>query len=204
MQRNNILTISVVVLAIAIVAVRCFDSGLYLCIARSLFFSAVTFAFYKSAVYSKKPFFFYFLLIFTLSEVINLISMPFEDLSYMAFYICNTLYIIAYLSLLWHIFKRLNIKAIFNRSLIAVVIMSIFGFFLGYQTIEMALESNPEDEILVNDYITIVVFLVTIVLLLVCALLDYLQKQTNYHLFFLIAIVRIVFSEIIQIRLRFR
>lgn len=156
----------------------------------------LTFLYYRFSK-RKSKYFLLFLVAFTLAMIMSFVSyfIPLEflekvDLSY---YFTNALYIFSYLLLIVHITTSMNLKKTFKRFSGPIIILLILDIFCVYIVTDAA-----EAELNITQYILEFTYNGVLMALLSVALINYLGKDNNKSMLFLIGSIFIVFSEIIQ------
>lgn len=141
--------------------------------------------------------FFLFLLFFTLAEIIGFIYwfIPVEWLQTLDFtyYGANLLYITAYIFLIRHVLNGIEFRKMLKRFAGPAIILLILDIFCVYIVTDTAgSDFSSAEYILEFSYNGVIMVLLSV------ALLNYLNKDTNKAMLFLIGTIFIVFSEIIQ------
>jgi hypothetical protein len=146
---------------------------------------------------NKSSLFFWFLIFFTTAQVISLSSyfLPSvkEGAINYSYYVTNSLYIIAYITLIYRILRKLDIKKVFVQLSIPIIILlvlDVFSLAIFSETTEHTL-SSAENNL---EYI----YNAVVMALLSVALINYMYRNDNKSMLFLLASIFIVFSEIIQ------
>ena len=146
----------------------------------------------------KSNFFFWFLITFTVSQVLSFFAWYGPEVTYgeidYYYYIANTLYVIAYLILIIKTFLSLDLKAVFSQltvPIIILVVLDVFCVSIINETTQHAL-TNYEN-ILEYTYNAVIMTLLSF------ALINYMYRNNNKSMLFLIGSIFIVFSEIIQL-----
>jgi len=146
----------------------------------------------------RKRKFYKFLLLYAIAEVISFISwfVPVEwfepfDWSY---YVVNLLFISAYISLISYVVTNVDFKKVVKKLFgpaIVLLALDVFCIYIVTDTASGALG--------VSEYILEFSYNGVIMVLLSVALLNYLYRDSNKAMLFLIGSIFIVFSEIIQL-----
>lgn len=162
----------------------------------ALMFIGLTLLYYRFSK-RKSKFFFLFLGTFTIAMISSFASyfIPFELLEEVDFsyYFTNGLYILSYLFLIVHIIKSMNLSKTFKRFAGPIIILFILDVFCVYIVTDTA-----QAELNLTQYILEFTYNGVLMALLSIALINYLGKDTNKSMLFLIGSIFIVFSEIIQ------
>lgn len=150
--------------------------------------------------YSKvrHKYFLWFLIAFTLAQLATLISylLPIAYLQTVDFsyYFTNALYIVSYVFLIVHITKSMNAVKTLKRFKGPIIILLVLDVFCVFIVTDAAAEQlNMTQYILEFTYNGVIMGLLSV------ALLNYLSKDNNKTMLFLIGSIFIVFSEIIQL-----
>lgn len=146
----------------------------------------------------KSRFFLWFLIAFTLSKLLSLFAWygpKFEiagaDYYY---YVANILYILAYLFLIIKISRSLNFKKVFSELTIPILVLIVLDIFCVSLITDTAQSSFSY-----YQYILEFTYNAVVMLLLSFALINYMYRNNNKSMLFLIGSIFIVFSEIIQL-----
>jgi hypothetical protein len=143
-------------------------------------------------------FFFWFLVTFMVAQSLNYVSYYLPEISENQidyyYYGANILYILSYLFLIVKIVLDLNFKKVFKELAIPIVILVVLDVFC------VTLVTDTTQRVLsTNEYILEFVYNAVIMVLLSVALLNYMYRNDNKSILFLIGSICIVFSEIIQL-----
>ena len=148
----------------------------------------------------KNIFFTMFLVFFASSDIIALLAKsvlfsPTSPYYQYAYYICNSLYILAYFMLFFMLCMSINFKFIFKNLKIHLFVLLILDAYLIYvlHTIE---KPNIETGVI---YLLENVYNVIILVLLAVALLNYFYRDNEKALFLFFGVLCIVFSEVIDV-----
>ncbi|MDO1500240.1 hypothetical protein Q2T40_08880 [Winogradskyella maritima] len=152
---------------------------------------------YYRVVKEKKKFFFAFLVCFTVSHISGFISyffiLDYNDIDYM-YYIGNLLYILSYAFLIFQILYPLNFRTIISKfavSIFILLVLDIFAVTLVTETAQSALE--------ISEYVMEFFYNAVIMVLLSVALINYMYRDDNKSMLFLVGSIFIFFSEIIML-----
>lgn len=152
----------------------------------------------KWSTISKTKYFFWFLVIFTVAHLLSYVSYynPNVDESKIDYYYygVNILYIVSYLFLISMILSVLNFKKVFSELTIPVIVLVVLDIFCVILVTDTA-----EKELSVYEYTLEFIYNAVIMILLSVALINYMYRNDNKSMLFLIASIFIVFSEIIQL-----
>ncbi len=139
-----------------------------------------------------------FLVLYALAEVINVSAwskpeVALENIDCIYFSI-NTLYLIAYTLLIVEIIRQLDFKTVFKELTIPIIILLVLDVF------SVTLISNTTEGFFnFYEYALEYTYNAVVMLLLSLALINYMYRNTNKSMLFLIGSIFIVFSEIIQL-----
>ncbi|MDW5289422.1 hypothetical protein [Formosa sp. PL04] len=155
------------------------------------------------------PYFNLFLVLFSISDL--LVFIPEYDLLHedLVYYLGNTLYIMAYLSLLFGILKRLEFRKILSRFKLTISILLVFNIYVLYTLVGSEFETKPLVGIeFVKETIPLGFTMASIILefvyncvilvLLTVSFINFLYRDNNKSLFLFLGSLCIVFSEVIQ------
>ena len=152
---------------------------------------------YCIKVQSKRLYFFLFLIFFSLAEVIVFISY-FVDIDYETttdyfYYLANGLYILSYVFLIIRVLNDMDIKNIIKKFWIHLTILIVLDIFC----IEI-LSGTTEKYFSNYEFSTEFIYNTVIMLLLTVAMINYMSKNTQKSMNFLLGAIFIFFSEVIQ------
>lgn len=146
----------------------------------------------------KSKLFFWFLVVFTIADVLSYSSWFFEPIERyeidLFYYAANILYIISYIFLILRITSELDFKKVFTELTIPLIILislDVFCVVLVTDTTKGALD--------ISQYILEFIYNAVIMALLSVALINYMYRNDNKSMLILIGSICIVFSEIIQL-----
>jgi len=139
-----------------------------------------------------------FLLLFTSAHIISFIIwfMPMvEDgePDYL-YYVANILCILSYTLLIIKMFIHFNLKAVLSQLTVPIVILVILDVFCV-----TLISSTTEGAFSYYEYILEYFYNAVIMMLLSIALINYMYRNNNKSMLFLIGAIFMVFSEIIQL-----
>tara|TARA_R110002073_G_scaffold335320_1_gene526988 strand:+ start:2861 stop:3604 length:744 start_codon:yes stop_codon:yes gene_type:complete len=148
----------------------------------------------------KKSYFFYFLLLYAISEFLGIFS-PLAENSFLIdnilFYGGNLLYITAYCCLSIGILKAMNLRKIFNRFPFHIVILLALDIYSIVLVTDTAYQSDFLYGII--DYLLELLYNTSVMLLLTVTLINYISRDSKKAMNLLLGAICIVFSEVIQV-----
>ncbi|WP_299122358.1 hypothetical protein [uncultured Winogradskyella sp.] len=146
---------------------------------------------------NKSSFFLWFLATFTIAQILSFAAyyliLEEGQVDYL-YFITNILYIIAYIFLISRILRRLDIKKVFlehSIPILILVVLDIFCLAIVAETTENVLSTSQNN--LEYAYNAVIMALLSV------ALINYMYRNDNKSMLFLLASIFIVFSEIIQL-----
>lgn len=148
----------------------------------------------------KHSYFFYFLLFFSLSE---LLSVPFFFIDYTKFtsdavyFTGNMLCVTAYMFLIFEVCKSINILKLFKRFTLLIIVLLLLDAYTVILVSDVA--GNGDYIMSIYEYSMEFIYNSVIMLLLTVALLNYLYRDSNKAMTLLVGSLCIVFSEVIQV-----
>ena len=147
---------------------------------------------------NKSKFFFWFLVLFTLAQLLSLYAYygPVIEENQIDYYYygANFLYILAYLFLIVKIVKGLDIKAVFSELSIPIFILVILDVFCV-----SIVTATTENVFTFYEYVLEYGYNAVIMAVLSVALINDMYRNDNKSMLFLVGSICIVFSEIIQL-----
>lgn len=166
---------------------------------RSIFFLGLLIYFFKLRQFNKLLY--GFLLVFTISEGVSGLTFLhhyFGEIVFdYTFYVCNILYITAYVFLLFDVIKRLTSKAL-KKYWFSGFILLCLGVYLWYSTMVLGLFSNVNSWMTFYDNLLIMIYMLIVVLIFSMTVLNFIINPYNKFILFSLGVVCITFSEIIS------
>ncbi len=199
MQRTKILLGVIITLIIAFVGFKIFQQDVIADYIRPFILPILT-LYYCIGAHDKRSKFFFFLMFYSIGELLQVfyyyaeLSNLVADLLYFG---CNILYILAYLFLTLYVLQYLNLKRIFGKFMVHIIILAILDVYCVVLVTEIAIKSGAL--ISIYDYILEFVYNAVIMLLLTITLINYLDRDTKKAMALLLGALCIVFSEVIQV-----
>lgn len=163
----------------------------------SVMLMVLTWLYFKSTE-NKSLYFFMFLVTFTMAHSLNFITyytpkIEPGGIDYW-YFLNNILYILSYIFLIIKIIKSLNVTKILKEFTIPVIILLVLDVFC------VILISDTTEKILTSyEFVLEFVYNGVVMALLSVALINYMYRNDNKSMLFLIGSIFIVFSEIIQL-----
>lgn len=146
---------------------------------------------------NKTIFFSLFFITYAVSDIFNLIDG--ESLYEPIYFVCNGLYVVAYIFLLIEILNSMNINNILKNFLfqfLVLIILAIYLFVVLYKIVTpLTFETNTINLVRFVEH----VYNLVLLFILVTSFLNYLEKETTKSLLFFLACLSIVFSELLLI-----
>ncbi|WP_223033240.1 hypothetical protein [Hanstruepera marina] len=204
MGKSNILIGCIVMLFIAF-AVFEFNQ-LYTCseLSKALIVPVFTLLYFIS-VPRKSPFFTWFLVLFSISELLAFSELCFDfdsmtDAELLRFddtyyLVGNTLYIIAYALLVYDVSRTLDFKKIFKNFGIHLLVLTILNIYIVYVLLTIV---NPYVS---GSFLFVIelVYNIVMLILLTLSLVGYFYNDNKKSLLLFFGSICIVFSEVIQV-----
>lgn len=156
----------------------------------------LTFLYYRNTD-ERQLLFFMFLLTFSLSTIVDTVTyfisydIIYDDYRY---FLTNFLYILSYVFLIILCLKAMNLKAVFSKFSITILVLVILGVFCVTFITE-----TIEQSTIVSEYILEFVYNITIMILVSVGLINYMYREDNKAMLFFIGTMMIFFSEMIQL-----
>ena len=185
MSKSNILTGFVVALCLLFVFLEFNQYYWWSLIVKSFIVPIITVLYFLN-VKERSIFISLFFIVFSISELLILINFNSEfDFQY---FIGNTLYIIAYSSLIYEIVMSINLRRIFKEYLMHIVVLSFLNIYIIYVLLQIV---NPHLE----GYWFFIEFVYNIVMLILLSLsfLNFLYQDSKKTLLLLFGSLSIVF-----------
>jgi hypothetical protein len=147
---------------------------------------------------NKTKYFFWFLVTFTLAHLLSYVSYYDVEIREMQidyfYYILNLLYILAYVFLVIKMIRGLQLKKVFQELSIPIFVLIVLDIFCVY-----ILSDTTEDILGIYEYALELLYNSVVMVLLSLGLINYMYRNDNKSMLFLIGSICIVFSEIIQL-----
>lgn len=199
MQRTKLLLGLIIVLTISFLGFQIFGLLEIATVVRSLILPLVT-VYYCLTKRIKKPYFFYFLLLYSISEFMGIFTHFATQsvlLDNILFYGGNTLYIAAYTCLSISILKSMNLRKILNRFPVHIVILLVLDIYSVVLVSDVAVKSDYLYGAV--DYTIEIIYNIAIMSLLTIALINYISRDSKKAMNLLVGSLCIVFSEVMQV-----
>ena len=152
---------------------------------------------YCSGTRNKQSFFFYFLITFSFSIILDFISrfVPLDENSIdFTYYVGNILFIVSYIFLIYLSIKSMGLKEIVSKFSVTIVILAILIVF----SVTLITETT-QNVLTTPEYILEFVYNAVIMVLLSVSLINYMYRDDYKAMLFFIGSTLIFFSEIIQL-----
>ncbi|MEO6348020.1 MAG: hypothetical protein ABIO60_08945 [Aquaticitalea sp.] len=154
------------------------------------------FLLYYVKVQDKKFFFLMFLICFAVAELLNFssyfVKIDYEKTDYF-YYVANGLYILSYIFLILRVLKDMNIRDILSKFWIHLLILTVLDVFC------VNIVSGTTEKILSQSQGMLeYIYNIVIMILLTLAMINYMSKNSQKSMNFLLGAIFIFFSEVIQ------
>lgn len=199
MQKAKILLGVIIALVIASIGLRVFRQEGMADSMQSLIVPALA-LYYCANRHCKKKSFFYFLLLFGFADLLGIfyynvyISDAVDSIFY---FVCNLLYISAYLVLIFEVIRSLNVAQILSKFTVHIIILLVLDIYCVMLVSDVAIKSDELWNI--YEHILEFVYNAVIMILLTVTLINYLNKDSKKAMNLLLGSLCIVFSEVIQV-----
>ncbi|MCO4820512.1 MAG: hypothetical protein KC469_00490 [Flavobacteriaceae bacterium] len=199
MQKNRMITGVIIALTVSFIGFQIFQQDIVAGILRACILPLVTVLYCLSGK-PKSGYFFSFLVLYAISEFLGIFtyfayySVTIDNI---LFYVGNICYIMAYVCLILEIFKSINLKSVFKRFPVHVIILLILDIYSVYLVSEISVNSDYLNGAL--DYTIEIVYNTVVMLLLTLSLLNYISRDSKKAMNLLLGSLCIVFSEVIQV-----
>ena len=196
MQLQRILKITLLAICVLFLAFQIFGMEFQASGARALLLFLLTIL-YCVKVKEKRLFFFLFLVLFTLAEIINFSSW-FADIDYDTspdyfYYVANILYIMAYICLIIRVFMDVDFRHVLSKFWVHMLILGTLGVFCV-----AVVSGTTEKQLSKSEYSLELVYNSIIMVLLVAAMINYISKNSQKSMNLLLGAIFIFFSEVLQ------
>lgn len=159
--------------------------------ARALIIPAITIMYFINV--KDRPFFFTgFLILYSTSELLIFVS-PYLPVQ-VNYYMGNTLYILAYVFLIYEILKSMKLKLVLKNFSVHLIVLGALSAYVVYVLLKLV---SP----LIMGFEFVIEFIYNLVtlLLLSVAFINYIYRETKKSLLMFFGALCIVFSELIQV-----
>lgn len=152
---------------------------------------------YCLKVSEKRPFFFLFLITFTVAEILNFISwyvdINSESLFDYYYYIGNGLYILSYIFLIIRVLRDMNLVEVIKKFPLHILLLLILDvFFVSIVT------DTTQNKLTRHEYSLEYFYNAIIMLLVTVALINFMYRENKKAMNLLVGSIFIVFSEVVQ------
>lgn len=197
MLLNKILKVVLVLLAAAFVVLQGLAFEVEGATLSAITLVLLTILYYKWTK-KKSTFFFWFLVVFTLADLIGLVSyyvprVKLGQIDYL-YYSANILYMLSYTFLIIKILKGFNFRKVFYELSIPIIVLVILDVFCV-----TLVTATAENEFTLYQYVLEFTYNTIIMVLLSVALINYMYRNDNKSMLFLLGSIFMSFSEIIQL-----
>lgn len=196
MGKTNFLIGCIVLLFVAFAVFEFNQLYFYSDISKSLIVPVFAILYFVS-VPKKSPYFTWFLVLFSISELSMFMEYFIEtdemfDLYYL---IGNCLYIYAYCLLFYDVYRTLDMKKIFKNFAIHLLVLTILNIYIIYVLLTIV---NPYVS---GSFLFVVelIYNIVMLLLLTISLIGYFYNDNKKSLLIFFGSICIVFSEVIQV-----
>lgn len=193
LTKSQILSLSIVVLAMGYILSVLFKLNGLQTISRGMIFPLFVLLYFLQSK-TKNIFFAGFLILFSISESIYAFC-PGNNYIY---YFCNTMSVLAYLSLAIYFIRRMNVFILFNRFKVFLLVLVICNSYIVYMLNDIIL-SDPNVNFLTVAFFLECFYNLSILIALSFSLLSYLYHDSKEDLLLFLATACIVFSEVVQV-----
>lgn len=146
---------------------------------------------------NKNKLFFSFLVIFTVSHIMSCLSwyiyLDENSIDY-GYYLGNALYMLSYGFLIALVVREMNFKQIVSKFLVTIIILVILNIFC------VTLVTDTTKNVLsLPEYTLEFMYNAIVMILLSVSLINYMHRDDNKAMLFLVGTIFIFFSEMIQL-----
>lgn len=196
LTKSNILIASIILLCFSFALCQFQEEYFISTISKSLIVPLFTLLYFIN-VKNKSSYFTWFLVLFSISDISSFIGYYLNTTQALDIYyiLGNTLYIVAYILLIFEVVKGLSVKKVIKNYKLHLLVLGLLNVYIVYVLLNIV---NP---VFSNSYLVYVelVYNVVMLLLLSFALIAYFYNDSKRSLLFFLGSLCIVFSEFIQI-----
>lgn len=197
MLLNRILKVVLIVLAAVYILLQGFALEVEGAALSALTITLLTALYYKWTK-KKSTFFLWFLIVFALGDIIGWLAyyMPAVELGQIdyLYYSANILYMLSYTFLIIKILKGFNFRKVFYELSIPIIVLIILDVFCV-----TLVTATAENEFTLYQYVLEFTYNTVVMVLLSVALINYMYRNDNKSMLFLLGSIFMAFSEIIQL-----
>lgn len=197
MNLNLLFKLTLVLLGFAYIGLQAFQEEIAASGVCALMLFLLTILYRRLSRINERLFHF-FLIFFTVAEIIGFIYwfVPTNTIigTEFLYYLANSAYIVSYAFLIYHVVNGMAFKKVLKRFVGPAVILLVLDVFCVYIVTETA-----SAELNLSEFFVELTYNGVIMILLSVALLNFLNRDSNKSMLFLIGSIFIVFSEIIQL-----
>jgi hypothetical protein len=153
--------------------------------------------FYFISRKERSLFFSLFLVSYSISDILHIIDG--DNLSETLYFICNALYIFAFLFLLFEVFKTLNLKILLKKFLVQTIILLVLVIYLFTVLCGIIDPILFETDVLVMVRLLEHSYNLVLLVLLAVSFLNFLENDTKKSLFLFVGCLAISFSDFLLI-----
>ncbi len=148
----------------------------------------------------KSKLFLLFLIFYSVSDLLGVViaNLPYDEsqnLYNFEYYVCNGLYILAYIVLVVKIASSLNLMHVVKYFKIHILVLSVLNIYLLY-VLHAIIDPNLVFE---SDYYLELTYNIVVLVLLSVALLNYFYRDNKKSFYLFLGALCIVFSEVMDI-----
>ena len=197
MITNKIIKVVLLLFGVAFVLLQSFALEIEGAAVGTLMLVLLTFLYYRYTD-NKNNYFLWFLIAFSLAQLLSYIAYYGPELEKQQtdyfYYVANSLYIISYMLLLIKVLVKLDLKTVFLEFPISIIILIVLDVF------SVSIVSSTTENVLTGYQYTLeYTYNAVIMTLLSVALINYMYRNDNKSMLFLIGCICILFSEILQL-----
>jgi len=163
---------------------------------RVAIFPILIFTYFRKRT-NNTPFLLYFLISFTLAELIYIYVFYTETRELLPYIACNVFYVIGYCFIIALIISNLSLKRLLKRFPIQLLILAALGVYLIFELNSVVIK-NKETLLFVIGYYIDFIYNLIIIITMCLSLLNYFYHDSRFNLKLLIACVSLIFSEFVQ------
>lgn len=196
LSKSNILIVSIILLCFSFALFEYKEEYFISSISKSFIVPLFTLLYFLN-VKIKSPYFSWFLILFSISELMVFAEFYIDsEKAFDVYYMFgNLLYIIAYILLLIDVCKSLNFKLVFKNYKAHLIILTLLNIYMIYVLITIV---NPFmfNSVMIGFEL---IYNIVMLLLLTFSLIAYFYNDDKKSLILFLGSLSIVFSEVIQI-----
>ncbi|MGB1307643.1 MAG: hypothetical protein ACPG6B_01945 [Oceanihabitans sp.] len=145
----------------------------------------------------KSTLFTLFLVVYSISDILNLFDG--ETFTESLYFICNSLYVLAYIFLFFSILFSMDLRKVFKKFYFQCIVLTGLSIYLFIVLFNIVNPVTFESDIVALVQFVEHMYNLVLLFILVVSFLSYLEKETSKSLLLFLACLSLIFSEFLLI-----